>query len=83
MTLKQWLLHLRQWWFSVLQFPNPWNGDVHMWVGAVGKREQRCMICGMEGIDRELSDEELARDVELGKAYDKVNEEFFGKESDV
>lgn len=48
MTLKQWLKHLSQWWYSVLSFPFPWKDpeELHFYTGLVNSGDYECLTCG-------------------------------------
>lgn len=81
MTLKQWLIHVRNWWYRIIQFPLPRDKE-HFWTGVVGSREQHCLICGAEGIDKDISDEELERDNEMQEEYTKLHDKYFGDDDD-
>ncbi len=81
MTLKQWWEHVCSWWYSARNFPLP-RDATHMWVGVVGEREQDCMICGAHGVDREISDEELARDRAMSAAYDELHKKYFREDEE-
>ncbi len=82
MTLGQWLAHLWQWFYATLHFPLPWR-DIHLWTGVVGEREQTCLICGRQGMDRSMTDEELEEEKKMSAAYEVVHDQLFGKGEDV
>lgn len=82
MTFRQWLTHIRHWFYTVIQFPTP-RTDTHMWVGVAGERGQTCLVCDAEGLDRDISEEELAREREMNQENEALFEKYFGEHEDV
>jgi hypothetical protein len=50
MTFKQWLKHVRVWFYGVLEFPR-FKDEAHFWIGRSGCGESVCMVCKAERYD--------------------------------
>lgn len=74
MTLRQYLIHL--WWW-LRMFPPP-SHDEHVMVGVVGDRALECMVCHAEGVDDDLTEEDLERDKQMSAEWDQLSKKYHG-----
>ena len=79
MTFRQWIAHIRQWFYTVIQFPMPRKNE-HMWIGIVGERKQICLVCNREGIDRDISEDELNDEREMNTEWDLISAKYWNDE---
>ena len=68
MTFSEWLLHLKQWWYTCPIF----DTDPHCYTGRLGSNERTCIVC-KKTIIEEKDEEELEQDKRIQEAFKDVD----------